>query len=522
MKKQMTAKQNMKTPGALSLRAPHLSLCLLGTLAFAGCDSAQDSNVAEQNKVAQTEASDSQDQAQFRRARVQARQSRRSGMRLPRWFFSQITPHVTCVETLENGQLRARWGYTNHTESPLLIPRGWWNGVAPEPALRPLQPRLFKPGRHEDVFRTTFVPSDVPMTWWLMWNTAQASEDSPSCEQEDLCEDVQCNDDDPCTMDECQPSDGSCVFVPKEDGMDCEVNGDAGVCEQGQCQVNGCQSDEDCQDSNVCNGVEVCGVDGVCVPSPALNCDDDNPCTEDACDPEAGCSNTAANENQECQGPDGSGICQAGLCEEIQLYTAGHGGLGFELLFDEVNGEFEPHIHVEGGTVNGQVLDDEEFEFDEIAIVTDAPLTRPTDDGGAFAGLCAEPGETIKWLPQSGTEADQLGVPFFGIEAEEIEAGLLVNDRMELSLVNVESPDGSGEYSIWNIPTLEPSFVMSSCDGINDEDMITVPVNGHAHYNMGFAKGGNGLWKVTYQVRGVLAADNTERSSTFTVNYLVR
>lgn len=515
----MTAAKKTNTSRVLSLLSPQLSLCLVGAFAVAGCDSEQSADTVDLGVTDHTEA---QSDAQFRRARVEARQSRISGIRLPNWFFSQITPHVTCVDELENGQLRAHWGYTNHTGSPMLIPRGWWNGLAPAPARQPLQPRLFRPGRHEDVFRTSF-DSSQPLTWWLMWNTAEASVDSPPCEPVDLCLDVECNDDDPCTMDECQPADGSCTFIPKEDGMTCEVNGEAGVCEQGACQVNECQNDADCNDNNVCNGVEICSPEGACIPSPGLNCDDENPCTEDVCDPEGGCSHTAANENQQCNGPDGSGVCQEGACEALQLYTAGHGGIGFELELDEDKGEFEPHIHIEGGTVNGVVLDDEEFGFDEIAIVTNASLTRPVDDAGALAGLCVEPGESVKWLPQSGSEADSLGVPFFGVAAEEIDGGVLVNDRIELSLVSVESPEGSGHYSVWNVPGVAPNFVMSSCDGINnDDDTLPIAVGGHAHYNMGFANGGNGLWKVTYEVRGILASDNSAISDTFTVNYLVQ
>lgn len=523
MKKQMTANKEISNPGLLSLVSPQLGLCLVGAIALAGCDSEQAEAPAQPSAQAPSESQVQPDEAEFRRARVEARQSRRSGFRLPRWFFSQITPHVTCVEELENGQLRARWGYTNHTKNAMLIPRGAWNGIAPAPAVYPLTPRLFRSGRHEDVFRTVFDPSE-PATWWLMWNTAEASKDSPACEDQDLCADVVCNDDDPCTMDECQPADGSCTFVPKEDGMDCEFEGEAGVCEQGQCQVNECQTDADCNDNNLCNGVEICSENGACVPSPGLNCDDQNPCTEDACDPEAGCTNTPANENQQCEGPDGSGICQAGACETLSLYTAGHGELGIALSFDAASGEFEPHLHLDGATVNGVTIEDQEFHFHEIALVTDAQITRPSESTAEqFAGLCVDPGESLHWLPQSGTEAHDLGVPFFGIAAEEIGGGVLVEDRIELSLVDVQSPNGNGAYSVWNFSSDgAPNFIMSSCGGIDEDDTLLLSAGGHAHYNMGFAKGGEGLWKVTYQVRGVSTEGNQELSSTFTVNYLVQ
>lgn len=53
-----------------------------------------------------------------------------------------------------------------------------------------------------------------------------------------------------------------------------------------------CQRQSDCDDQNVCNGVESCGADGGCQKGTALTCDDNNKCTNDACKPDAGCVNT--------------------------------------------------------------------------------------------------------------------------------------------------------------------------------------------------------------------------------------
>ncbi|MHC5109551.1 MAG: hypothetical protein ACYTHJ_06695 [Planctomycetota bacterium] len=51
------------------------------------------------------------------------------------------------------------------------------------------------------------------------------------------------------------------------------------------CGVGVCTTDLDCCDGDYCNGREVCGVDGTCQPG-ELDCDDDNPCTEDTCNPD--------------------------------------------------------------------------------------------------------------------------------------------------------------------------------------------------------------------------------------------
>ena len=47
-----------------------------------------------------------------------------------------------------------------------------------------------------------------------------------------------------------------------------------------------------CDDHNACNGVETCG-QNVCVAGTAPDCDDHDSCTDDACDPAAGCTHTA-------------------------------------------------------------------------------------------------------------------------------------------------------------------------------------------------------------------------------------
>ena len=82
------------------------------------------------------------------------------------------------------------------------------------------------------------------------------------CEQET----VECDDQDPCTKDECQ--DGLCVYTPDE--------------------VNCCKEDADCDDGDVCT-VDACGVEGCsnatlegcCVFD--FECNDSQPATTEAC-----------------------------------------------------------------------------------------------------------------------------------------------------------------------------------------------------------------------------------------------
>ncbi len=52
----------------------------------------------------------------------------------------------------------------------------------------------------------------------------------------------------------------------------------------------GCAGDADCDDADVCDGVETCQF-GLCTPGTALDCNDGIACTADLCDPLAGCHN---------------------------------------------------------------------------------------------------------------------------------------------------------------------------------------------------------------------------------------
>ena len=57
--------------------------------------------------------------------------------------------------------------------------------------------------------------------------------------------------------------------------------------------VKSCHNNTACSDKNVCNGNELCNmISGVCQPGLALDCDDNNSCTKDTCDPVTGCIHT--------------------------------------------------------------------------------------------------------------------------------------------------------------------------------------------------------------------------------------
>jgi len=73
---------------------------------------------------------------------------------------------------------------------------------------------------------------------------------------------AECDDQNPCTDDTCNPDTG-CV----------NENNTAA-----------------CDDGDACTVLDLCS-GGECRPGAAVDCDDGNPCTDDSCDPAAGCRN---------------------------------------------------------------------------------------------------------------------------------------------------------------------------------------------------------------------------------------
>ncbi|MFZ5893929.1 MAG: hypothetical protein ACOY0T_22900 [Myxococcota bacterium] len=86
---------------------------------------------------------------------------------------------------------------------------------------------------------------------------------------------VVCNDNVSCTVDTCNEATDSCSF-----------------------QAN----DALCSDGQACNGSETCNATTGCQPGTPLNCNDNNACTTDSCDPSGGCQNVAVNcdDGNEC------------------------------------------------------------------------------------------------------------------------------------------------------------------------------------------------------------------------------
>ncbi len=148
-------------------------------------------------------------------------------------------------------------------------------------------------------------------------NSAASCSDGDSCTVGDTCSNGACNagkakvcdDGNLCTTDACDPQSGNCSAAPNaaacDDQSPCSM-GD--VCKGGTCSAgpakncddgNGCTADAcdpstgncghsataaPCDDGNACSEGDVCAGGGCSSGAPKY-CDDQNPCTNDTCDP---------------------------------------------------------------------------------------------------------------------------------------------------------------------------------------------------------------------------------------------
>ncbi len=184
-----------------------------------------------------------------------------------------------------------------------------------------------------------------PAVGCVFTNNVLPCEDGTVCTVGDVClegdcqsgELLVCDDENPCTDDSCDPVAG-CLFVANEaicdDGIECTVGDhcsnsvcvydelasceDENPCTDNLCDpANGCVTtvnDALCDDSDVCTVGDHCSL-GDCVFDDEVLCNDFNSCTDDSCDPVEGCVFTI-NEGP-CDDFDACTVgesCNAGIC----------------------------------------------------------------------------------------------------------------------------------------------------------------------------------------------------------------
>ncbi len=148
-------------------------------------------------------------------------------------------------------------------------------------------------------------------------------EDGSKCTTADKCANsacgpgaaTNCDDNNVCTDDACSPKIGCghvANVVPCEDGNKCTIGdkcggsiclsgaatdcNDANICTNDNCQANtGCDNTANvlpCEDGSKCTLADNCK-DSVCMPGVVTDCSDNNVCTDDSCTAKLGCAHVA-------------------------------------------------------------------------------------------------------------------------------------------------------------------------------------------------------------------------------------
>jgi hypothetical protein len=190
-------------------------------------------------------------------------------------------------------------------------------------------------------------------------------DDLNACTQGDHCaggwciagQPQDCNDDDLCTTDKCSPALG-CQYTNNTalcDDADACTTGDTcsnGICVGGMAincnddnictddmciPAEGCQhpaNSAKCDDGDFCTTNDVCS-QGSCTGGPVTDCNDNNECTDDDCAPDSGCTHLPAADGQQC-GVDWS--CLNGECScEVGFHVINGQCLDVNECLDELD-----------------------------------------------------------------------------------------------------------------------------------------------------------------------------------------
>ncbi|MFX1286455.1 MAG: PKD domain-containing protein [Promethearchaeota archaeon] len=146
-------------------------------------------------------------------------------------------------------------------------------------------------------------------------NIGICDEVSDQCVASPKTDGTSCDDGQFCTInDVCRA--GICVFGTPVDCTYLEDECNIGICDEvsDQCVTSPKADGTSCDDGNVCTTGDTCSA-GVCTGGTPLDCNDDNVCTDDYCDPSSGCvfinNNAPCDDGLYCTTND---VCMEGIC----------------------------------------------------------------------------------------------------------------------------------------------------------------------------------------------------------------
>jgi surface-anchored protein len=169
-------------------------------------------------------------------------------------------------------------------------------------------------------------------------------------------------------------------------------------------------------------------------------------------------------------------------------------------------GEADIEVAFEDGKLELRVHDEAaDMEFDPAHLALQAgPATWQTVPESAAFAFLGQPGASLYVLPQK----EQEGVLFLGLAAAEVEQGIFANNRIAINLASVSGPGHVFYYEVDGFGA--PAVFFNSANGVDAADAVTVNAGAHAHRNWGFTA--PGVYRVTLQAKGALAAGGEVKS----------
>jgi hypothetical protein len=160
---------------------------------------------------------------------------------------------------------------------------------------------------------------------------------SCDCLTDEECEDLEdgdlCNGTLVCDLDQfppkCAVDEETLIECPAPDGIDAECLEAVCAADTGECSLVPANESKACSDGDACTISDICEA-GECYSAKPLNCNDGNPCTDDICSPELGChsvSNSAScSDGDACTKLDAceDGACLGGeavICDDLNPCT---------------------------------------------------------------------------------------------------------------------------------------------------------------------------------------------------------
>lgn len=176
------------------------------------------------------------------------------------------------------------------------------------------------------------------------------------------------------------------------------------------------------------------------------------------------------------------------------VYTEGHADLG--VAYED--GELHFHFHGEGAVIDGQDVEDQEYDPADIIIQGASTSLLVLPEGFDLAGLGKSAGDSVWVLPWT----QEPGLPFLGTASEELNPADWIGG-ITFTLGTIVSPSGSGHFAMWRYGVF--GDVLLDMSSLTGPGSVTTATGGHDHFNFGFTEPGE--WEITLTASGTHVTD---------------